>query len=79
MAEYDGQDTCFGFVNLNDPDMAEWGYFSLAELKDITAKSPVIDAQSGVLIGMLPTHVEWDQCWQPRPFCDTEAQVCAQW
>ena len=24
----------FGYANLNDDDMAEWGYFSLQELKD---------------------------------------------
>jgi len=33
VAEYDGDDTFFGFVILNsDYQMAEWGYFSLFEL-----------------------------------------------
>ena len=77
VAEYDGRDTFFGFVNLGDPDMAEWGYFSFAELKSLTVRSRVIDARSGALIGMLPAHVEMDQHWQPKPFCEVQAQVRA--
>jgi hypothetical protein len=34
-AEYDGEDLFWGFVNLSDDDYAEWGYFSLDELKSI--------------------------------------------
>ena len=34
--EYDGNDTFFGFVILNnDMQMAEWGYFSFSELKSL--------------------------------------------
>lgn len=34
--EFDGEDQFFGYAILNnDYDMAEWGYFSLRELKSI--------------------------------------------
>ena len=36
IAEYDGEDTFFGFAILNqDYEMAEWGYISFEELKPI--------------------------------------------
>lgn len=36
VAEYDGDDTFFGYVVLNgDHQCAEWGYFSFSELKKI--------------------------------------------
>jgi hypothetical protein len=36
IAEYDGEDTFFGFSILhNDIEMAEWGYISFSELKNI--------------------------------------------
>lgn len=35
-AEFDGEDTFFGFAVLHgDLECAEWGYFSLSELEDI--------------------------------------------
>ena len=36
-SEFDGDDTFFGFALLNDPTMAELGYFSLKELESIGA------------------------------------------
>ena len=42
-AEYDGEDIFFGFVNLNDPQNAEWGYFSLKELDEINIKGIGVD------------------------------------
>ncbi|MGW8177941.1 MAG: DUF2958 domain-containing protein [bacterium] len=39
VSEFDGKDLFFGFVDLGDPVMAEWGYFSLKELKEL--KSPM--------------------------------------
>ena len=33
----------FGFVNLNDPQCAEWGYFSFAELESLNVKGFQID------------------------------------
>lgn len=66
--EYDGDDF-FGFVNLGDDDMAEWGYFSFNELKEICVPGlPVVENGTGVLWGRLPLTVEWDECWKPRPF-----------
>ena len=36
VAEFDGDDMMWGFVILNgDMQMAEWGYISLSEIKDI--------------------------------------------
>jgi predicted AlkP superfamily pyrophosphatase or phosphodiesterase len=35
VSEFDGEDLFFGFVDLGDPDMSEWGYFSLKELKEL--------------------------------------------
>jgi hypothetical protein len=35
IAEYDGEDLFWGYANLNDPEMAEWGYISFQELKEI--------------------------------------------
>jgi hypothetical protein len=77
VAEFDGEDTFFGYACLGDPDMAEFGYFSLSELKSIKAKTRVIDAQSGALIGMLPVQVEWDENWKPKPFCDVQTKHLA--
>lgn len=37
--EYDGKDLFFGFAILNaNLDMAEWGYFSFAELKSLRTR-----------------------------------------
>ncbi len=53
VAEYDGEDLFFGFAVLNDDLMnAEWGYFPLSELRDITVHGFEIDC---------------DQDWQPVP------------
>ena len=36
IAEYDGEDTFFGYAILNgDTEMAEWGYVSFRELKEL--------------------------------------------
>ena len=43
VCEYNGEDLFFGFAILNnDLDMAEWGYFSLRELKSIKTTSIII-------------------------------------
>lgn len=35
IAEYDPEKRlAFGYANLNDPEMAEWGYISIDELKE---------------------------------------------
>ncbi len=33
IAEFDGEDTFFGFAKLNDSTNAEWGYISFGEIK----------------------------------------------
>ena len=43
VAEFDGKDTFFGFVNLNDPQNAEWGYFTLSELDAINIEGIEVD------------------------------------
>ena len=67
-AEFDGEDEFFGFVCLGDPVMTQWGHFSLAELNAVTVRSPVINIQTGKRMHTLLAQVEWDKCWQPKPF-----------
>ena len=46
IAEYDGDDTFFGFVILNQNYInAEWGYLSFQELRDLKVWSVKIDCQ----------------------------------
>ncbi len=35
ISEYDGEDLFFGYAILGDPELAEWGYISFRELKQI--------------------------------------------
>jgi hypothetical protein len=62
-AEFDGEDVFFGYANLGDPDMAEWGYFSLSELRGVEVNAPVIDAETQELMAQVPVFVEWDEHW----------------
>lgn len=55
IAEYDGDDLFYGFANLGDPQMAEWGYISFAELRD--------PGPNGI-------HVIHDTLWTPRRFSE---------
>lgn len=73
VTEYDQADEFFGFVNLGDDDMAEWGYFSFAELQELCVTgSPVVDSGTGILIGRMPLMVEYDEYWTPRLFGEIE-------
>ena len=58
VSEYDGEDLFFGYAVLND-DMqnAEWGYFTLSELKDINIHGLEIDC---------------DLYWKPMPAGEIE-------
>jgi hypothetical protein len=38
IAGYNGKDTFFGFACLGDPEMAEWGYISYSELKELKVR-----------------------------------------
>jgi hypothetical protein len=58
VAKFDGDDRFFGFVILNnDFEMAEWGYFSLHELK---------------VIRVHEVEVDRDLHWQARKAIDVE-------
>jgi len=53
IAEYDGDDLFWGFAILNqDSEMAEWGYCSFSELREIK-------------VGF--TEIDHDLYWQPKP------------
>jgi hypothetical protein len=57
IAEYDGDDTFFGYAILNgDIECAEWGYVSFAELKEIR-----ID-------GFYEIDCELEELWEVRAF-----------
>lgn len=43
IAEFDGDDLFFGYANLGDDDMAEWGYISFNELRNIREHCAEID------------------------------------
>ena len=53
--EFDGKDLFFGFVILNDIENAEWGYFSLSELKSIR------------LSGYYEIDCEPEEYWEIKP------------
>lgn len=54
IAEFDGDDLFWGFVNLNDEQNAEWGYISFNELKSISINGIEIDC-------------ELEEFWHPKP------------
>jgi len=63
ITEFDGEDTFFGFAILNgDLDMAEWGYISFQELKDLK--------QSFM-------QVDFDKHWDKRPVREVDKIVKA--
>ena len=64
IAEYDGEDTFFGFVCLNGwTDCAEWGYISYKELKELKVDAPVsINGQRA----LIPLEVDRDLNWISR-------------
>lgn len=68
VAEYDRDDTFWGFVNLNDPQNAEWGPFTLSELREVKASAPLINALTREKIADIPIEIEWDEHWTPKPF-----------
>ena len=65
IAEFDGDDTFFGFVCLNGwTDCAEWGYISFIELKELVVKAPVFIY--GENAGYIPVEVDRDINWTPK-------------
>jgi hypothetical protein len=67
ITEYDGQDTFFGYAILNgDTEMAEWGYISFRELKDLKVRPGF--------------EVDCDLLWQVRPASQLDKiRVANQW
>lgn len=64
ITEFDGEDTFFGFAILNgDYQMAEWGYISFSELKELKIQ------------GMF--EVDFDKHWTKRPVREVEKIVQA--
>ena len=74
VAEFDGEDLFFGFVNLNDPLNAEWGFFSLTELKSIMVQTPLRDALTGEVLGAGVVEIDRDLHWEVRPFSEVHWQ-----
>jgi len=68
IAEYDGEDIFFGFACLNNwKDLAEWGYISYNELKELRVKQPIgIDGQRM----LIPLEVDRDVYWDVRKAVD---------
>lgn len=64
-AEYDPeQELCFGYAILNeDYQNAEWGYFSIAELRDVT------------VAGWVEVDCEIEMAFPPRPAIEIE-KIC---
>ena len=78
IAEYDGEDIFFGFACLNNwKDLAEWGYISYKELKELKVKQPIgIDGQKA----LIPFEVDRDLNWMPRKATNvTLVRECLKW
>ena len=68
IAEYDGDDIFFGYVNLGDPAMTEWGYISFQELKASQVEAPVL--KNGRPTVDLPIQVDRELPWRPKKFSE---------
>jgi len=78
IAEFDGDDTFFGFVCLNGwQDCAEWGYISFKELKELKVKQPILfDGVRKVVL----LEVECDEYWDVRMAKDVKLiRECQRW
>ena len=64
ICEFDGDDIFFGFACLNGwTDLAEWGYISFNELKQLKVEAPVsIKGQKA----LIPLEVDRDLNWISR-------------
>jgi len=68
IAEYDGKDSFYGYANLGDSEMAEWGYISFRELRALRANVPV--TMNGKSAGYLAVEVDCDNYWEPKKFSE---------
>ena len=70
VAEFDGKDTFWGFVNLGDPLNAEWGPFLLSELRELRMPVPIIFKGDKERTGKIHIEVDWDKYWTTRKFSE---------
>ena len=70
VAEYDGDDTFFGFVNLGDPQCAEWGPFTLSELRELRFPVRININNTEEIASTSALRVEWDEYWTPKKFSE---------
>ena len=78
IAEFDGDDTFFGFVCLNGwKDCAEWGYISFKELRELRVKQPILfDCEKR----FMPLEVDRDVYWDVRKAVDVPLiRECQRW
>ena len=78
ITEYDGEDIFFGFACLNNwKDLAEWGYISYKELKELKVEQPIgVDGQRM----LIPLEVDRDLNWMPRKATNvTLVRECQGW
>ena len=78
IVEFDGDDIFFGFACLNNwKDLAEWGYISYKELKELKVDAPVsINGQRA----LIPLEVERDLNWISRnAFNVSLIRECQRW
>jgi len=61
IAEFDGEDTFFGFACLNRwKDLAEWGYISYKELKGLRVEQPIIfNGKPEVIFLQVECKADW--------------------
>ena len=65
IAEFDGDDTFFGFVCLNGwKEFAEWGNISFSELKQLKEEVPI--KIHGIESGFIPLEVDRDLFFRPK-------------
>ena len=65
----------FGFANLNDPEMAELGYVSIAELESMKAMQEIRDASTRRLLAKIPVHAEIDEHFAPLTLEEVKKRV----
>jgi hypothetical protein len=78
IAEFDGDDTFFGFACLNGwKDCAEWGYISFKELRELKVKQPILfDGEKR----FMPLEVDRDVYWDVRKAVDVSLiRECQGW
>ena len=73
VAEYDkDEDLFFGYVNLGDDEMAEWGNFSFEELREIKVRVKARNVKRISQSVEFYHEVDRDMNWMSVRFCDIE-------